>query len=320
MCNAGRSRRGRSGKVYARFVNDVVPTMNFSGDTSKSGAFASPSTSIVYMSVLRGLVGGDKSCLAPMAAAPIPIGPKIAGAQIVGGSSQENAHRGDFDPTEFFSTFIGDAKLLGIVRIADILKVAIAASGTRIPTINKEALFDLAEDALRAVMPTIGKGIDDALTTLNNPADVPAAVAARLTPGVLALKAAWQALSNTLSATSVDAAAVLAQLREFGSAAQTAAADANAIASEPELLLPPEAGAAIRELKAIFDALPNLDIRALVRTFIVPAIQRLVSQAIRAQIEAIEQAVADSPEFASLRRALSSSALLLFGYRESEDE
>ncbi len=299
------------GKIFGRFAG-VPPQLDFSGDTSHSGGFASPSHAIVYFSAQRGPVGGNLSDAIPLASPAITCdGATAHTVRIAGAASAavpSNAHQNNFDPTEFFSAFIGDAKLLGIVRVVDILKIALAASGTKIPTITSESLFDLAEDALRAIEPAVDEGIADAAKLLASSDDVPPVVAARIQPGFDTLQSAWKALSDSLAATSVDQATMLAQLGDFGKAATDLAATAHAIASEPEVLLPADIAGVLGKLRTVFEALPKLDLKALVQAFVLPVARQYAAQAAGAAFDAIVADVAASPELDSLRACLAQLA------------
>ncbi|CAJ5657293.1 Uncharacterised protein [Burkholderia pseudomallei] len=300
----GFAKPGNAGQIFAKFV-DVAPAMDFSGNTSRSGGFASPSSSIIYLSAQRGLIGGRQSDLEPL----VPIAPKLLRGTYVSNAEDDtsgtpNVHDGDFDPTAFFSTFIGDAKLLGIVRIVDILKVALAASGTKIPTITRENLFDLAEGTLRAIVPNIAQQLASVADMFKHEDQIPSAVAARLGPGLADMQADAAALQATLTANPVDDAKMLAQLRDFGTAANAFSSQANAIANEPELLVPADQLAVLKQLKDALDALRQLRLDDLVSGWLRPMAETLVKEAIARQVEELRNAVVTSAEFNSLRLTL----------------
>ena len=294
------------GKVFGRFVDPSnAPMLDFGGDTSKSGGFASPSTSIAYASVLRGLIGDRTDRLMPLDGSQPPVRPlaqpRARRHAVVAGPQPDNAHRGDFDPADFFSTFIGNAKLLGVVRVADILEVALEASGQRIPTINREQLFDLAEDAVRAVMPAIDGAIERALQLVADPQEVPPAAAALLLPDLQALQQQQQALDKLLNDSGADPSQAVAQIQAFAHAATRVASDADKIVNEPQMLLPPDVLASITAFNDVLAALKGVNPQVLWRSLVVPALKSYLQQLAQDKIDALLAQVQASPEFDSLR-------------------
>jgi hypothetical protein len=310
-----------SAQIFGDFV-DQLPVMSFGGNTSRSGGFASPSTSMVYASATRGLIGGATgialaSPTQPIQSPPNPDPPQPSYACPAVASRRPSAvtamalpasppppaspdvYNGDFDPKAFFATFIGDAKLLGVVRIVDILEIALAASGTKIPTIHQEDLYALAEDALRAVLPVLKTGLGRVLGMFDD-SSLPAAVASRLRPGIVLMQDGLTALDATLASSPVDDATMLSQVGAFGKAAESVVAQAKAIAKEPSVLLPPEFQETVQKMAGVLDALRKLDIERLLRDEARQLAQSLLDQVIATAIQRVSDTIASSPEFDSL--------------------
>ncbi|MFL9897895.1 hypothetical protein PQR71_06935 [Paraburkholderia fungorum] len=294
-------------QIYSVFIKPA-PILDFSANTSRSGGFASPSAAIVYLSAKRGLIGGPADKLIdPLAVPPakgLRLGTRAVRSQDDGQDSdtQPDAHNDDFDPMAFFSAFIGDAKLLGVVRIVDILKVALAASGKKIPTIKRENLYDMADDALRAVVSSARPRLESAQKTLKE--QVPAEVAAVLQPGLQTMIDDANALNDTLSANPVDQNAVLVQLRDFGAATNALVTQANALAQHPELLLPPEQRDVLRQLETVAAALRSLNVTDYVTNWLRPMAEQFVRDQIAAQAAKLRKDILQSPEFGRLMQTL----------------
>src|SRR5207249_2080450 len=107
-----------------------------------------------------------------------PIGGPALGAQVsdyrceplvanvrpfagAGSSDPLKTARADgFDPKEFFAETLGNAKLLGVVRLVDIVEFVLTAADIRMPTIVQELEHLIAGDVVRAVVPPILAGIE----------------------------------------------------------------------------------------------------------------------------------------------------------------
>ncbi|MFZ6750088.1 hypothetical protein [Undibacterium sp. Ren11W] len=287
-----------AGQIFARFVA-LAPQLDFSSNTSKSGGFANPSTSIIYLSAKRGPLGGALADLIALGTAS--PSPNVFKALAGGVSKVEitNAHSDNFVPAEFFSTFIGDAKLLGVVRIADIIQAALASSGTAIPTINTESLFDFAEDALRPIVDVVREQLKDVIGNLATL--VPsAAVAARIRPGLEELDAKAAALGQLLAARPVNGAQLLAQAGAFGNAMGKVAHTIEGIANEPELLLPPELAETIARMKLLFTQLQQLNFKQLLIDWLTPIATEFIQTVLTEQLAKLYKAAGESPELRAM--------------------
>ncbi|MGO7028725.1 hypothetical protein ACCS69_33405 [Rhizobium johnstonii] len=112
-------------EIFLTLGQDAL-ALRASNKSERSGGIASPDLNVAAISRLTGPVGGKKN-------------PALAISELDFG----NAAAGTFDPSEFF----GDAKLLGVVRLSDIVKVATAAvSLNQAPQLLDETLFGARAD------------------------------------------------------------------------------------------------------------------------------------------------------------------------------
>src|SRR5204863_8965295 len=105
----------------------------------------------------------------------------------------KTARADGFDPKEFFAETLGDAKLLGVVRLVDIVEFVLTAADIRMPTIVQELEHLIGDDVVRAVVPPILAGIEStvrpALDKLKNGDSAAAArLSARVDDLVVALR------------------------------------------------------------------------------------------------------------------------------------
>jgi len=272
-----------AGQIYARFV-DRAPTLNFGGDTSRSGGFASPSTALVWMSAKRGPVGGSVRDLVelgpPQIAVPFGIGIiSTLGTQV---TEVKNAHLGTMDAKEMFSAFLGDAKLLGLVRLADVLSIAVSAAGTQIPTIASSTLYDFAASALRKAIPVIQHALADALTQLAELPDCEAKT--RLLRDTGQVNRDLGALYAAAESPEADAATLVARATLASQSMASIASDVSAIANKPEMLVPQKLLTLVEQLRLLQQQLARLDLSHLLKGPVRNAIQSYVDK-----VEALAQ-------------------------------
>lgn len=271
-----------AGAVFLRFVKRGAP-LNFGGNTSASGGAMSPSTVIAAISRDHGPVGGkrvlepssrelmcvagslrwaDARSLAMSKSVTRALGQK-SGSSMSSKEPQEETDpvakflKGTSDPMEYFGEMLGDAKLLGCVRLVDIIKTALQVTGTQVPRIQQEELFDGILDVIRPIVLDAGGTALEGLKIFRGRIDSrnsPAAVRAKLTPSltgaVNALEAARTELQQAVPrATQVasHATAAAGHLRRFGE-------DAQALAEDPASLLPPAAVEVVANAKRLLDA------------------------------------------------------------------
>lgn len=295
------------GQVFARFV-DKAPRIDFRGDTSRSGGFASPSMAFVWLSALRGPVGGDPSQvvrLGATAAASTPAGSlrviAVAATGAAAGAPADvaNAHRGDLDPRELFNAFLGDAKLLGLVKIVDVVGFALAASGTRIPTIERLPLYDYAVEALRRACPIVLRALSQVQNEFEALPDSEAE--ARLVARIQSLNAKVEALYG-MAASNADAAALVAAATPVGKDLRALADEVKGITEKPELLVPTAIHDAVQKVRDLQAALGRLDPRTLIFNPLRDALLAY-AHAAKAAVEAeLLKAVKESKAAQSLHR------------------
>ncbi|UGQ46843.1 coiled-coil domain-containing protein [Massilia endophytica] len=308
---AGLDPQHNPGEIFARFVGEA-PRLDFSGDTSRSGGFASPSTAFVYLSAKRGPLGGPLGDLVGLQAATAysPVADSDPSACLTALTAStttrstlvvRNAHAANMVPAEFFSAFLGDAKLLGVVRLADVVQSALAAAGSRIPTINTESLFDFAADALRPLAARLREGLAEVASRLSDANQVPAAVAARLKPGLDAAMGDLSRLEAALGGNAAAAGEALAAANQLANSLGALARAAEGIAREPELLLPPDVAKAIADMKLLFEALRDRDLQEIVLRWLTRVLEDLVSAELEDRLAKLRKAIDERPELAAIR-------------------
>jgi hypothetical protein len=139
----GFSASANPGEVYLR-LEDTNVRLNLAGNTAAAGGVATPNTVVVGLSRKIGLIGGSASakpsappqCPKPPANAQPPA--RIHGPPrhprphvLVASDGDDDANpaidairQGGFDPDAYFSAVLGDAKLLGLIRLVDLIKAA----------------------------------------------------------------------------------------------------------------------------------------------------------------------------------------------------
>lgn len=304
------------GQIYARLVGEPA-MLNFSGNTSKSGGFANPSTAIVYLSAKRGPLGGNRADLIALTVSgtladntkifgaelkPAPVLVSLQSPQTTSQLTIANAHAENMVPAEFFSAFIGDAKILGVVRIADIVRSALSAAGSAIPTINTDALFDFAEDALRPVVKVARDTLDNVSNDLSK--SVPAAVQARLAPRMQEVGELLHALDLLLGNRPVDGARLLVQANAFARALTNLAQTVDGLAHEPTVLLPPDIQSVVDTLTNILDAMRNPNFQHVLRKSLKLAVEAFVDAQLVSGLAELRKAIVGSPEMQTLREMI----------------
>lgn len=225
------------GGVFARFVQKGA-LLDFSGNTSSAGGAMSPTTVMVALAREHGPIGGKTVFELSDPAKPL-ISAAIKSASADDGVARFMA--GVADPLEYFSQSLGDAKLLGCVRLVDIIKTALHVTGTRIPRINQQEIFDGVIDLLRPVLRDVSNGPVSALRRVESELagnDAPPAVRARLLPPLRAAIASLEQARTEVDRT-VPRADVLASLvgAAYGQL-RTLANDARQLTENPVALLP----------------------------------------------------------------------------------
>lgn len=145
-------------EIFLTLRQDAL-ALRASAKSERSGGIASPDLNVAAISRLTGPVGGKKN-QALLATGELDFGSAAAGA---------------FDPAQFF----GDAKLLGVVLLSDIVKVATAAlSLNQAPQLIDETLFGARADL--ELVQKVASGLREALYG----ADGRSGLVARLEAGI----------------------------------------------------------------------------------------------------------------------------------------
>lgn len=295
---------GNAAKVFGVFV-DVAPHMNFGEDTSRSGGFASPSTKAVWLSRTRGLIGGPADKLVQVGAAA-PAG--LAGKSESNQPGQQTGHADDFNPKEYFAEVLGDAKLLGVVRLVDVLEVLLVTTGTEIPTIKRQDLYDLALPALRAAVDFILARTRDAGKWFKQgyfPQDSPEGIAAdRLRPDWERLMSAVGSADRLVKESAPDPASILSAANAIGAASDKLAASVRAIVNDPVVLLPQAMAQFIKTARETLDLLRTLLPPAAVTKALLAVAGAVAEAALREQLRTLIADLASSPAYARVRAAL----------------
>jgi hypothetical protein len=312
--------------VFGVFVEPGLH-LDFGQDTSRSGAAFSPSAVMVHASLKRGLLGGRAEDLrklgelshvpphvAPVAAGPLlaPLSSPATVAKAAVAESKES-RPDDFDPKRYFGLVLGDAKLLGVVRLVDILDVLLEATGTRIPTIERQDLYDVVLPVLRAAADAAvfaAGQVEDVLHSMmsgdSKPGQAtPDEIAARrlepLWKDVQRAAAAAHALldqSAPAEAAVADAASVLgASLDKFKTALES-------IASDPTVLLPTDARELITDARGFLDLLHEFAPPDRFASAVAAQLETLAIAQLRQRIETIVMSLAGNPQVARITSVL----------------
>ncbi|MEO5685904.1 MAG: hypothetical protein ABIR54_00960 [Burkholderiaceae bacterium] len=267
-----------AGAVFLRFVG-AGARMDVGKDTSTLGGAMASTTEFCAVARDHGPIGGNGRYTPPLAAAicAAPMGPAAVGVRPQarglarpapattssdGTDPVAKFMRGISDPMEYFGNVLGDAKLLGCVRLVDIVKTAMQLTGTKVPRIAQEEVFDGVIDLIRPLVLGVGDGTLSALTgfrdTLEKDPNAPAAARARLTPSLNGAIEALQAARAELQSADARGSFVAAQATAAAGHLRRFADDSRALAEDPASLLPPMAQQVIAEAKALLNGLDRL--------------------------------------------------------------
>jgi hypothetical protein len=292
-------------KIFGVFVDKTdVPHMNFGKDTSRSGGFASPSAKIVWMSRSRGPIGGPEDRIVPLGESPTPLLTKSMRTQ----RDAEAGHADDFNPKEYFGQVLGDAKLLGVVRLVDVLEVLLVATGTEVPTIRRQDLYDLALPALRSALDFIGEQLQKPKEWFQ-PGHFssygPEAIAAdRLRPDWERLVSSVTAAGTVVNSSAPDLGAIFSAANELGAACDGFAASVRGIVNDPVVLLPDALRQFIKHAHEVLNALKQL----MPPKELLKALRKLAlgvaESALREKLRTLIAELATAPEYARVDAAL----------------
>jgi hypothetical protein len=186
-----------------RNVNREPLYLNFGGPTGsngdRSGGLSTPNQRVVGLSRRIGLVGGSVKGNgagggAHHAGATL-VPPALPGAN----EALEKALRGEFDPFDFFGGALSEAKLLGVVKLADIIKVVLKEAIGNLgdaPQLVRNTIYKAGE-ALDAVVGPMADAIERIVSRIGSTAaDIPDQLKQRLQPSLQELQNAKTELSK----------------------------------------------------------------------------------------------------------------------------
>lgn len=239
------------GEIFLRLVDGGLE-LTFSKNSSASGGFASPTTSIAAISRKSGPIGGDTTKCTPQdkfyrtlpphleklkslknLQGPDPLRRLVQAKNQIQAAQKATdpvatARDGGFDPKEFFAKTMGDAKLLGVVRLVDIVEVALKASGTTMPEIIQDVTDFVSSEAAPRISAAVLRFADDPQigSVINK--------APRLASAMVILRARAMALHEA----SGDSAKTIAVGASLARAARDFGDTVRAVADDPRQLLP----------------------------------------------------------------------------------
>ena len=175
--------------------------LNFGGPTGgngdRSGGLSTPNQRVVGLSRRIGLVGGSVKGNGAGGGAhhagAMLLPPALPGAN----EALEKALRGEFDPFDFFGGALSEAKLLGVVKLADIIKVVLNTAIGNLgdaPKLVRNTIYK-AGAALDGVLGPMVAGIERIVSRIAS-ADIPDQLKQRLQPSLQELRNASTELSK----------------------------------------------------------------------------------------------------------------------------
>lgn len=285
--------RQNVGGVFARFVQQGAP-MIFGANTSASGGAMCPTTTMVAIAREHGPIGGDEKSvyrLTPPTAGPAVLANPPSTDPVI------KFMKGMSDPVEYFASALGDAKLLGCVRLVDVIKAVLQVTGTRVPRINQKEIFDGIIDLLKPVLLGASDGPVDQLRRLESKLSedsTPPAVSARLLPPLRAavdsleqVRAELQQATPRPEVVAELLGSAYSQLRQF-------VGDARQLTENPVALLPPSVADKIGEVKAAYDELVRVR-KALIR--LPQALRSAFVEAIAEETRTLQRTIEATPEY-----------------------
>lgn len=285
------------GQVFLKFVDEGA-LLNFGDDTTRNGGPMAATTQIVAIAREHGPVGGGVD---PKQRRNLRVQTKALATSTQPEDPVAKFMKGEFDPVEYFAQTMGDAKIAGCVRMVDVVKAALAVSGTKVPKINQKEVFDGLIDAIRPLLtePTSGllallAKIDTALES----SGVSAAALDKLRPPLAAARQALTAARAALLADSVQPDVVMGHVGEAWSQMQLFRDEVRNLTENPTALLPPALANALKDAKALYDKLDRLrraleDLPALLR-------EQLLA-ALRSELDQLEAALRASAGYRSVQ-------------------
>lgn len=289
------------GQVFLRFV-DGGAELGFGGDTTRSGGPFAATTQMMAVAREHGPIGGaEHGGVANLAGAGFK---SLSAAK--DGDPVAKFMKGLSDPVEYFGQKMGDAKIAGCVRMVDVVKTALAVSGTQVPKLNQQEVFDDLVELLRPVLQDASSGpavVLESLAKVLESSGLPASALERLRPSINAARRSIDAARVGLGVSPTDAAAVGAAVSDAYSHLKQFLEDARNLAENPVALLPPSVAQAfdaarkvLRDLQALRTALDDLP-----RLLWSEAMAALAAEVARLEVFVVSQ-----PEYRALQDVVTS--------------
>jgi hypothetical protein len=266
---------GNSGEVFLLLTQDNV-RLNVAGNSSSAGGVATPNTLVVGLSRRTGLIGGSKVASASSLFQCTNAGVRAGALRALGTDPVEDpdpaldsVRQGTFDPESYFGAVLGDAKLLGMIRLVDVIKAALKVLDLdSAPQLLEQYTFALSAQVIAQLqLALLGdarkKGpllnLRDLLAAANQQASGPAVT--RLLKQldiVIADTQALRAPADTNDTSSIAACTALVL------AARTFLSQLDAISRNPSSLLPEALTGFLTQLNGILGAVKSGDLNSLI--------------------------------------------------------
>ncbi len=246
-------------EIFALMRANAGAQLDVSGNGIKAGGVATPNTRLIALSRRLGLVGGNANTENSDTSKALASTRSGKTVRLEAGPEIERLAQGAFDPVAFFSGAVGDPKLLGTIRISDVLKAVLNQLDV-VPEFIEEAAYALSEamcsdgfwQGLKRALQTARGTITEAMPGGQSPA-VDGLVARIL--GLEAAVGKIQSLCAELDATtgSKDALSlrVASEIAHLARGAASLVAELRRIAADPMSLLP-------KELRELYEELMKL--------------------------------------------------------------
>jgi hypothetical protein len=298
--DAGLDSSRNAATIFGVFVGRGMD-LNFGQDTSRSGAAFSPSATMMHTSVKRGLVGGTNADLRKLGSIR-SLDVKIQG--------EPDKRPDDFDPKKYFAQMLGDAKLLGVVRLVDILEVLLVASGTKVPTIDRQDLYDILLPVLRAAADAVVSAatqVDDVLKSMDSDKDTPDQIAARrLEPLWADVLHASQKASDVVNQSAPADKAVAEAVSKLAAAFDKFKSELESIAADPTVLLSEDAKELIQRGRRLLEQLRQFVPPEQFAKAVLTQLEKMAVSHLRRRIDTILLSLGGNPEVTRITAALTS--------------
>lgn len=275
----GFSPSANPGELYLLLLENNI-RLNVAGNTSAAGGVATPNTLVVGLSRKIGLVGGN--AVAPAAtAAQCTLGNNAhaSRARLTGASTAledpnpalDTIRQGGFDPEAYFGAVLGDAKLLGLIRLVDLIKAASSVVNVdSAPQLLEQYSYALSKDVINSLKTSLTSTttdppglliqLRDALQTLNARVNNLPAVSRLLQE----LNVIITDTNNLAAPANLADPTFIAACTTLVLDAKTFLSDINNLASNPAALLPSDLLGFLTVLDKILQAVQADDLNRLV--------------------------------------------------------